>query len=201
MVYLTSRKYGSLFQATFKNQAGSGLFACLVFILLVFGASVIFIKSTLQHERLLINHVQGYFCIQKFHYELEQHLKTMEKINYLISTAQVTSIFLALIPGLQTSVVTVQRIKNFLKTLQFAEVVSYQKKVWAQKNKGCPLPLLSPISPYTRQGYQVERALSELAIIRKKQWSYLYRLSLGRTILIQYKIRHTKLHTHSQAIL
>lgn len=196
-----SRKSQSPWMPKFNNQKGSTIFPFLFFILAFAGIGILFLFSTLNAEKLLVNQLQSYRCIQKFHIQLKDHANEIEKINALILMAKASSNVLILIPGMQSAGLTTAKIKKALKYFQIALVVSHQKKVFDLINLGCPiLPNLIK-SPYTHWGVKINRNAKELAIIRKKKWSQLYFLPLKRILKINYQFQNGRIKMHSRAIL
>ena len=174
---------------------------CSLFIVIFLGISLIFLHTSIQQNKQLMNHAKSYLCIQIYHQKLHQHVSTIEKINKVLLSADLLKKVATIYPPLRLSSLGTEAVKKFLKAGQLAAVVSFQKNMFQLYQADCPIPLAGVKSPYTRAGLTIIRDSKGLAIVRKRKWKNLFIITQERIISARYFFQNKKIKITTQAIL
>ena len=158
-----------------RNQKGEAVLFCALILVALSGLLTLCGLELQHHFSLMKKRTQLFLCAKETKGELDQYLRSMGRLNWLlknISKAQAVAIFY---PPLWTVVGNAEKLKRLAKVLQAAELARYETQISRLKARACPIDpqlLLTPYKLGTDLGFQ--RRSDGSAIQRKQVWTYYF---------------------------
>lgn len=156
------------------NQKGE---VTLLGVFIIFVLTGVFLLCALELQlsyKRLQQRSHLFLCVKEAKGELHLYLKFMGRTNWAIKNIQIARLVMLVIPGLQAASFNSDKIKKLIIFMQIAERASYLKTLASLKRKSCPLDPRMFITPFQLEGLDYRRDLTDRAILRSKQWNYLF---------------------------
>ena len=173
-----------------RNERGEAILFC-VLILVVLSGLLSVCGLELQHNfRLMKKRTNLFLCVKETKGELNNYLKMMGRLNWLLKNTAKAQLVAAFFPPLWPVIGNVEKIKKVAKTIQATALGRYQLKLMKLKAKGCPIGPHILINPYKLgNDFGFQRTMDGAARLRSRTWTYYF---LDRPYLLGLKVNATK---------